>query len=77
MNINVYMEDLLARQLSECSRKLHRKKNSIIREAVKDWLKKHANTNWPKSVVAFEGIEDFPTVDDLRKGVIEKDKKLF
>lgn len=44
-----------------------------------NWQKKpkDIDINWPKSVVEFEGIEDFPTVDDLRKGVIEKDKKLF
>ena len=38
---------------------------------------KDIEISWPKSVVEFEEIEDFPTVDDLRKGVIEKDKKLF
>ncbi|MDA9163668.1 ribbon-helix-helix domain-containing protein [Rickettsiaceae bacterium] len=77
MNINIYIEDQLARQLSTFSQKFHRKRNSIVREAIREWLEKHTSTKWPKSILEFEGIKDFPDISELRKGPAEKEKKLF
>jgi predicted transcriptional regulator len=77
MNINIYIEDQIAQQLSTYAKKLHIKRNFIVREAIKDWLKKHSDTKWPKSILEFEGIKDFPDTKELRKNLVEQDKKLF
>lgn len=77
MNINIYIEDQLAKQLSNFSQKFHRKRNSIVREAIKEWLEKHTSTQWPRSILEFEGIKDFPDIDEIRKNVVDKEKNLF
>jgi len=77
MNMTVYIEDQLATQLSKHAEKLHRKRNSIVREAIKDWLNKNAQQKWSNTVLKFKGIEDFPDVDELRKSVVESKKELF
>jgi len=75
--MTVYIEDQLATQLSKHAEKLHRKRNSIVREAIKDWLNKNAQQKWSNTVLKFKGIEDFPDVDELRKSVVESKKELF
>ena len=77
MNLNIYIEDHLARQLSAQAEKLHRKKNSIIREALAEWLKKYNSKSWPSSVIEFQGIEDWDDISSLRKGLPDRKKNLF
>ncbi|NRB11319.1 MAG: hypothetical protein HRU35_06905 [Rickettsiaceae bacterium] len=77
MNMNIYLEDQLAKKLVTFAEKLHRKKNAIVREAIKDWIDKHSRQKWPDSVLQFKGIEDFPDIEELRKDVVNSDKKLF
>ena len=77
MNINVYIEDQLANQLSQYAEKFHKKRNSIVREAIRDWLTKHTQSQWPRSIIEFEGIQDFPDIKELRKDIIESKKSLF
>ena len=77
MNLNIYLEDQVAKQLSTCAVKLHRKRNSIIREALKEWLDKHSNKNWPTSVLEFQGIKDWDDIVELRKDLPDRGKDLF
>ena len=77
MNINIYIEDKLAEQLSKYANKFHRKKNSIVREAIKDWLTRHTERKWPNAILQFNGIKEFPDVKELRKGLTEPTNKLF
>ena len=77
MNINIYIEDKLAEQLSKYANKFHRKRNSIVREAIRDWLSKHTEQKWPNSILRFNGIREFPDVKELRKDLLEPRKKLF
>ncbi|PCJ23767.1 MAG: hypothetical protein COA94_07960 [Rickettsiales bacterium] len=77
MNINIYIEEPVGRQLSEYSKKFKRKRNSIIREAIKNWLTNHSTKQWPESILRWDGIEDFPSIKELRSGLIEPNKKLF
>jgi predicted transcriptional regulator len=71
MNINVYIEDKLAGQLSEYAEKFHRKKNSIVREAIRDWLTRHTERKWSDAILQFKGIEEFPDIKELRKGILK------
>ena len=77
MNINVYIEDKLGEQLSNYSKRFHRKKNSIVREAIRDWLTKHAEHKWSNTILQFNGIKEFPDIKELRKDLLEPTKKLF
>lgn len=77
MNINIYLEDYLARQLSTSAEKLHRKRNAIIREAIKEWLQKHTKKKWSKTILEFKGEEDFPDIMDWRQNMTQVKKDLF
>jgi len=77
MNINVYIEDKLAEQLAKYAEKFHRKKNSIVREAIRDWLTRHTERQWPDTILQFNGIKEFPDMEELRKSILEPTKKLF
>ena len=67
MNLNVYIEDQLARQLNEVVESTGKSRNAVIREAVKSWIEHYDRTSWPLSVREFEGIEDFPAFEDSRE----------
>lgn len=77
MNIQIYLEDYLAKQLTQYAEKFHKKRNAIIREAIKEWVVKHTERQWPESIIQFNGIEDFPDVTEIRQNVIQPTKKLF
>jgi len=77
MNINIYIEDKLAEQLSKYAERFHRKKNSIVREAIRDWLTRHTERKWSNTILQFDGIKEFPDVKELRKDLLEPTKKLF
>ena len=56
---------------------MHKKRNSIIREAIKEWLVNHTKSQWPSSVSQFKGSNDFPDVQELRENMVINEKKLF
>ena len=41
MNMNIYIENNLDQQLRESAKALHKTRNSIIREAISEWLEHH------------------------------------
>lgn len=71
MNVNIYLEDTLYKQLSSFSKKMHLNRNLIIRIALKEWLQAHAKKDWPQDFFNMEGCEDFPSAEELRKGLKE------
>lgn len=71
MNVNIYLEEPLYKQLSSFSKSMHVSKNLIIRNALKEWLQSHAKKNWPKGFFNMEACADFPSAEELRKGLKE------
>lgn len=69
MNFNIYVPKRLGKKLEEATKALRCKKNSIITEALEEWLSKHFPTKWPKDFFDFEPIEDedLPDFKALRK----------
>jgi len=63
MNLNIYLEDHVAKQLTIQAEKLHRKKNSIIREALAEWVNKHNSKSWPSSIIEFHGIKNWDDIE--------------
>lgn len=70
MNVNVYFEDSLAHQLGQYAKILHKPRNTIIREAVKEWIAHHEIKKWPKSILNFTGCSDFAAFESTRKELL-------
>lgn len=70
MNVNIYLEDELAKQLDELAKITGRSRNMLIREAVRDWIKYHNTKQWPKAVLNFKGCKDMPPFESLRNELI-------
>lgn len=66
MNLNVY---LTGGEQAKASKKLHRIRNSIVNEAVKEWHNNHDYSPWPKDFFDFDPIADVPDFKELRKNL--------
>lgn len=66
MNINVYFEDSIGKNLNQYAKKLGKTRNAIVREAVKEWIDHHQSTKWPNSILKFSGVKDFPSFESHR-----------
>jgi len=66
MNINVYIEDNLGREIKKSASALGKSRNAIIREAIKEWLMRHKAHQWPKSIKNFKGVAEFPSFESYR-----------
>lgn len=73
MNINVYLEDTLAKSLDYCAKKTGASRNAIIREAVREWIIHHEVKQWPKSVLDFKGYADVPSFESFRDDLLPPD----
>ena len=66
MNISIYLEDPLAKQLNLYAKLIHTSRNTIIREAIKEWIKQHQTKQWSSAIMDFKGIPDMPTFESHR-----------
>ena len=66
MNFNVYVNRKTGDRVTKVAKFLHRSRNSIINEALEEWLGKHTKTKWPKDFFDFDPIEDVPNFKALR-----------
>jgi len=53
MNFNVYLDRTSASQLDRIARKTSKPRNALIRQAVRMWLDRNAET-WPTEVLEFD-----------------------
>jgi hypothetical protein len=67
MNFNVYVNKENGKRVTQIAKALHRSRNSIINEALEEWLKQHTKTKWPKTFFDFPPIEDVSDFESLRK----------
>ena len=71
MNVNVYLENDLAHQVSNIAKRLHKSRNAIIREALQDWVQRYQGKQWPASILNFEGVRgNFIPFEEHRKELI-------
>lgn len=75
MNFNIYLKKVTGEKVTQMAKSLHRSRNSIINEALEEWLDKHTKTKWPKNFFNFSPIEDAPNFksfrDDLKDNIQE------
>lgn len=60
MNFNLYLKKGVGEQVARVAKKLHRSRNSIISEALEQWLTKYSSSEWPKHFFDFEPVQDVP-----------------
>ncbi|MES2614250.1 MAG: ribbon-helix-helix domain-containing protein [Bdellovibrionota bacterium] len=78
MNVNVYLEDSLGHNLDNISKEIGKSRNFIIREAIKEWLENHSQTNhWPELILNFKGVPDFPAFESYRNELIDPHDEAF
>ena len=66
MHFNIYLDDNLGERLIKATKESHKSRNALIREAVDLWLKTNENSLWPKQIMEFEGVADFPEFESYR-----------
>jgi hypothetical protein len=66
MNFNIYVKKGIGDQVARIAKKLHRSRNSIITEALEEWLGKYNNAEWPKHFFDFEPVVDLPDFKAMR-----------
>lgn len=67
MNFSVYLNKRMGEKITKMARSLRRSRNSIICEALEEWLISHSRAKWPKHFFDFPPIEDVPDFKALRK----------
>lgn len=67
MNFNIYLKEEMGSKVTKAAKKLHRSRNSIINEAVEEWLDKHYPSQWSKGFFDFDPIRDVPDFKELRR----------
>jgi len=67
MNFNVYLNKKIGEKVTRVAKALRRSRNSIVNEALEEWLSKHTKAKWPKNFFDFSPIEDVPDFKSLRK----------
>lgn len=66
MNFNVYLNKTIGERITKSAKSLHRSRNSIVNEALEEWLAKHTQTKWPKDFFTFDPVENIPDFKALR-----------
>jgi hypothetical protein len=67
MNFNVYINKKTGERISKVAKSFHRSRNSIITEALEEWLNNHTQSQWPKNFFDFTPTEDIPDFKAFRK----------
>lgn len=68
MNFNVYLNKNIGVKVTKIAEAMHRSRNSIISEALEEWVDRHTSSKWPKNFFDFEPITDVP---DFKKQRLE------
>ncbi|TAK73285.1 MAG: CopG family transcriptional regulator [Gammaproteobacteria bacterium] len=77
MNINIYLENSLAKQLKDHTKLAGKPRNAIIREAIKEWIEHHQIKQWPKSVLNYKGCSGIPSFESSRKDLLPPNEDPF
>jgi hypothetical protein len=67
MHFNIYLDDKTGAQLSKLAAQGGQTRNALIREAIQIWLQQQLKPEWPKEILNFTGIKNYPAFEDHRK----------
>lgn len=74
MNMNIYLEDSLAKSLNQSVKQTGQTRNAIIREAIHEWILHHGVKKWPASVLNYKGISKFEPFEATRNELLPPDE---
>ena len=66
VNFNIYLDDETGQLLNKVAKKSGKSRNALIRQAVREWLKRQGKPQWPEEVLAFKGMADMPLFEASR-----------
>lgn len=78
MNFSIHIDDETARALNRLAKETGKKRNSLIREAIFQYLQTKRGCRWPKEVLELIGsAKDLPPFEGHRKGLLPPIKDPF
>lgn len=80
MNINIYINDNLAKQLDAVAIISHKKRNTLIQEAISLLVQNYKKEKWPDSILSFQVMKDLSEwagFESYRKGLKEPETNIF
>jgi predicted transcriptional regulator len=80
MNVNIYINDDLAKQLDIVAIGTNKKRNTLIQEAITMLVKSHKKEKWPDSILDFNGIENITSwegFEEHRRELKEPNADIF
>jgi hypothetical protein len=79
MNFNIYVNNQLYQELENYRQSLGKSRNSIITEALMEWIDHHKQTKWPKDFFHFNDAiaRLYPNTKELRKDFLEPKEHNF
>jgi hypothetical protein len=66
MYFNIHLDDEIGHQIIMMAQNLKQSNEALIGEIVAKWLLKESKNQWPKEVMNFTGIKDFPRFESYR-----------
>jgi hypothetical protein len=76
VNLNVYLDDAVARRLDLLARQTGKPRNAIIRHAVATWLER-AHAEWPPVVLEWAGDPSTPPFERARDELLDPPEDPF
>mgnify|MGYP002784386937 CR=1 FL=1 len=70
MGFHIYLEQELQKRLDAICASLGKKRNTAIREAVREYVEMHSEKEWPDLVNNFKPIRDFEPFEKDRKELL-------
>ena len=80
MNLNIYINDNLAKQLDIVAVTTQKKRNTLIQEAISLLVQNYKKGKWPDSILNFQGINDLAEwegFEQQRKDLKEPTSDIF
>lgn len=77
MSFHVYVEPDLERKIEDLCKKTGRKRNAIVREALKEFVEKHSSQSWPESVFDFKPSSKLTRFESLRVDFSQEREDIF
>ncbi len=67
MKFNIYLKPEIGHKVTLIAKRLNRSQNSIINEALKEWLDRHFLSQWSEGFFDFEPITNIPDFKESQK----------
>jgi hypothetical protein len=77
MSFHVYLEPQLQEQVDALSKKTGRKRNAIVREALREYVAKQVKQDWPEEVFRFSADPKLTRFESLRQDSLSQRENIF